>query len=183
MRKIFTLLILLVLCSMAYSQSFPFEITQTSWYPKDFDESFVRRNNIKAINVKTFSSHNTLQKQHDAARTFMFDAEGQMVQFVELGLTADTAQIREYDYNDRGLLRWEVREDKVYNKSYKSGYRFDGNKNIFQVKDYEMINKEEVMLIESRQYIYDTDSQIVAIKFKHKNKLKQTQRFTNDEVG
>lgn len=183
MRNLFTLLICLALSSACYSQSFPFKITESSWYPKDFDGSFVRRNNIKAINVKSFSSLNTQKGEHDAARTFNFDKDGQMIQFVELGVKADTSEIREFDYNDRGVLRWELTKDKVYNKSYKSGYRFDGNKNIFQVKAYEMINKDDAMLIESRQYIYNADSQLVAIKFMQNGQVKQTDTFTYDELG
>lgn len=183
MRNLFTLLICLALSSACYSQSFPFKITESSWYPKDFDGSFVRRNNIKAIHVKSFSGLKTLQSKHDAARTFMFDKEGQMVQFVELGVKADTSQIREFDYNDRGVLRWELTKDKIYNKSYRSGYRFDGNKNIFQVKAYQMINKDDAMLIESRQYIYNADSQLIAIKFIQNKQVNQTQTFTYDELG
>jgi len=183
MRNLFTLLICLAFCTTSYSQSFPFKITESSWYPKDFDGSFVRVNNIKAISVKSFSSLNPLKGTHEADRKFLFDQEGQMVQFVELGVKADTSEIREFDYNDRGVLRWELTEDKVYNKSYKSGYRFDGNKNIFQVKAYQMINEEDVMLIESRQYIYNADSQLVAIKFIKNNQVMQTQRFTYDELG
>ncbi|MEL6254850.1 MAG: hypothetical protein AAFR87_22785 [Bacteroidota bacterium] len=182
MRNIFTLLITLAICTASYGQSFPFKITESSWYPKDFDGSFVRRNNIKAINVKSFPSLYSLNAKQEATRTFLFDEEGQMIQFVELGKN-DTSQIREFDYNDRGVLRWELKEDKIYNKSYKAGYRFDGNKNIYQVKNYEMINKDDVMLIESRRYIYNADSQLVAIKFLQNNQVKQVQKFTYDELG
>ncbi|MCB0843602.1 MAG: hypothetical protein KDE26_10150, partial [Bacteroidetes bacterium] len=105
---------------------------------------------------------------------------GKLVQVVEVK-SKDTSRVHEYLYTERGVLGWKVMRDKTWNKEYKQGYRFNPNKTVFQEKSYEMLHNDEVMLLNTKQYIYDDDSVLVAIKWMENNRLVKTHKYEYDE--
>ena len=181
MRHFFTLFILLTLGHISFSQTAPFTAAFSNDEP-EFDQFFLQRNHIKAIHVKSYVNKDQPVGAHISGTYFEFDSTGNLVQQVDIQ-REDTSQILDYDYNDRGLIRWKFTENKLNRKTYKSGYRFNENKKIFQVKSYEMLSNDALMLIESRQYVYDVDSNLVAILCMQNDQLVQKHVFERDEKG
>ena len=181
MRHFFTLFILITLGHLSFSQTAPFTTAFNSDEP-DFDRFFLRRNQIKAIHVKSYLNQEKPAGAPTKGIYYEFDSTGNLIQMVEIQ-KEDTSQILDYDYNNHGLIRWIFKENKINKKTYKSGYRFNENKTIFQVKSYEMLSNDALMLLESKQYVYDADSNLVAILCLQNDQLIQKHTFERDEKG
>ncbi|MEM7656271.1 MAG: hypothetical protein AAF399_09105 [Bacteroidota bacterium] len=164
MKQFLTLCFSVICVSLSFGQSEFFQ-TEFQWDEPEFEQSFLLQHQIKSIEVKTY--HNGGETRDEVAKgaTYEYDEKGRMVQMVETQYD-DTSKIHDFLYSDRGVLKWLDVTDKTWNKTYRSGYRFTGNQNVFQVKSYELLRNDERMLLDTRQYVYSKDSLLKAIIFK-----------------
>lgn len=181
MKKFYTLALCLLCCSAFLPAQVTFESPLHQWENPEFSETLLRRHQITSIRVTTQQT-----RPGEAARQsqtiYTYNEHGKIDRHIELQ-GQDTSCIHQYHYNERGTLVWKQTVDKVWNKNYRAGYRFTGNNTVFQVKSYEMLRNDERMLLDTRQYIYDADSQLVAIRSLEQNRVVRVQRFTYTESG
>ncbi|MEO0472358.1 MAG: hypothetical protein AAF206_22230 [Bacteroidota bacterium] len=180
MKQLFTLLILLVAVSLAGMAQTTGFFRNTSWESLQFDRRFLLTNQIKAVHVTSLQFHGKELPKSEAL--LQFDASGNLKHHIEL-VQNDTSKVQDFFYTSKGTLGWTHTRDKVWNKKYKSGYRFNRNQSIFQVKSYEMLRNDEVMLLDTRQYVYNTDSLLTDIRFLESGKVVKTQKYDYDKVG
>lgn len=154
--------------------------TQFQWDEPDFDQEFLLRNKVKSIKVQTYTNPDAPKGTVASGAVYEYDSDGNLIQMVETQYD-DTSRIHDFLYSDRGVLRWQKVVDKVWNKTYRSGYRFTRNKTVFQVKSYEMLNNDEKMLLDTRQYVYDDDSLLIEIRCRENDRLMRVHKFTYDE--
>jgi hypothetical protein len=179
MKHVFTPLVLLILGFNCIAQNNTFR-EKVRWDAPDFSRSFILRNNIKAIHVRNFKDKKEPVGEYNSGITYEYDSKGNLTQVVEIK-SKDTSRVHEYMYTERGVLGWKVMRDKTWNKAYKQGYRFNPNKTVFQEKSYEMLHNDEVMLLNTKQYIYDDDSVLVAIRWMESGRLAKTHKYEYDE--
>lgn len=117
--------------------------------------------------------------RYEESKSYFFDEKGQLTTVVELE-GQDTARVITYSYTTNGSKNWETIEDKSWNKVYKSGYRFNGNKNIYQVKSYEMINDHDAMLLQTANYVYDDKGRLESIRYMEHHHMVKRRDFTYD---
>ncbi len=150
------------------------------WDTPDFNSGFLLRNKIKSIQVNSFQDQD-LARFLNGTR-YEYDEEGRLTRLVETQ-QADTARIHGYAYTDKGTLVSEVITDKVWNKHYKSWYRFNRMSKVYQEKSYELLRNNETMLLQTRQYVYNSDSLLVSIRVMENNQLAGIQKYKYDERG
>jgi hypothetical protein len=181
MKHLYTLAFFLLCCIFALPAQMALEAPSAQWESPEFRAPFLRRHKIKSIQIQTEQTRpgagvrqsQTLYAYNDRAQiATQIDLQGQ-----------DTSFIHRYHYNDRGTLVWKQTIDKVWDKNYRSGYRFTGNQTVFQVKSYELLRNDERMLLDTRQYIYDADSLLVAIRSLEQNRVVRVERFRYTEAG
>ena len=181
MKHVFTPLIFLILGFSCVAQKQSDAIrTKIKWDAPNFTRSFVLRNNIKAIHIRCFNDKKEPVGEYQSGTTYEYDSKGNIHQVVEIK-RKDTSRIHDYVYTARGVLGWKVVKDRTWNKKYKKGFRFNQNKKVFQEKSYEMLHGNEVMLLNTKQYIYDDDSVLVAVRWMENNRLVKTTKYEYDQ--
>jgi YD repeat-containing protein len=151
-----------------------------NWESPKFDRGFVMRNKIKTIEVKSYGDK--AERKLINGTRYEYDANGNLTQMVETH-KADTSRIHDYAYTSKGTLVSKKVTDHVWNKSYKSWYRFNRHSKLYQEKSYEVLRNNESMLLHTRQYVYDDDSVLVSIRLLENNRLARTQHYRYDERG
>lgn len=154
----------------------------SSWFAPKFDKSFISRNGIKTIHIRSYSSSQAPVDRYLSGCTYEYDVKGNLVQLVEIQ-AKDTSRVHDFIYTENGKLGWKKLTDKVWDKEYKSGIRLNKSKEVYQVKSYEMLENDEVMLLETRQYIYNSDSMLIGIKFLENNQLIKTHKYEYNKDG
>lgn len=154
----------------------------SSWFAPKFDQSFVSRNGIKTIHIRSYTSVQSPVDRYLSGCTYEYDVKGNLVQLVEIQ-AKDTSRVHDFIYTERGRLGWKKLTDKVWDKEYKSGIRLNKSQDVYQVKSYEMLENDEVMLLETRQYVYNADSLLIGIKFLENNRLIKTHKYEYDKNG
>ena len=180
MKRIFTFL-LFASCIFCYAQPSFFQ-TQFQWDEPEFPQEFLQKYQIKSIKVQTYHNQDAPTGAVASGALYEYDDKGNLIQMIETQYD-DTSKIHDFLYSDRGVLRWQKVVDKVWNKTYRSGYRFTSNRTVFQVKSYEMLNNDEKMLLDTRQYVYDEDSLLIEILCYENNRLMRVHKFSYDEQG
>lgn len=150
------------------------------WDSPEFDERFCKRNKIKSIQVSSFMDAKLAQ--FAKALRYEYDNEGRLLRMVETQ-KKDTARIHGFAYTDNGTPISKVVTDKVWDKNYKSWYRFNRMGKVYQEKSYELLRNNETMLLQTRQYIYNADSQLTDIRVMENNRLVHVQHYEYDERG
>lgn len=178
MKHFFTFLFF-ASCIFCFAQPSFFQ-TQFQWDEPDFDQEFLQRYNIKSIKIQTYRNQDQVKGKVSSGAFYEYDTNGNLIQMVETQYE-DTSRIHDFLYSDRGVLRWQKVVDKVWNKTYRSGYRFTRNKTVFQVKSYELLNNDEKMLLDTRQYVYGKDSLLTQILCRENNILTRVHSFTYDD--
>ena len=178
MKLTFTFL-LIASCIFCLAQPSFFQ-TQFRWDQPEFPQEFLQKYQIKSIKVHTYHNQDAPIGAEASGAFYEYDTQGNLIQMVETQYD-DTSKIHDFLYSDRGVLRWQKIVDKVWNKTYRSGYRFTGNKTVFQVKSYQMLNNDEKMLLDTRQYVYDDDSMLVKILCFENDRLMRVHKFTYDD--
>ncbi|RMG54269.1 MAG: hypothetical protein D6722_29280 [Bacteroidetes bacterium] len=179
MKNLYTLAVLLFACYVSLPAQVETEFPM--WESPEFSTTFLRRHRIKAVRVTT-EHERPGKKVHQSQAHYAYNERAQLAEHIEWQ-GPDTSFIHRYHYNERGVLVWKQTTDKVWKKNYRSGYRFTSNQTIFQVKSYELLRNDERMLLDTRQYIYDTDSQLVAIRSMEQNRVVRVQRYTYTPEG
>lgn len=175
MKHVFTPLILVLFGINCLAQ--PFSLREKStWDKPEFSKAQILRNSIKTIHVKSFKGQQDPSGSESAAITYEYDSDGKLIHVVEVA-KKDTSKVYEYQYTERGVLGWQRVVDKVWNKSYKSGYRFNTYQKVFQVKSYEMLHNDEVMLLNTKQYVYDDDSSLIAIRWLENGRVVKSNEY------
>ncbi|MEZ4829660.1 MAG: hypothetical protein R3C61_25740 [Bacteroidia bacterium] len=175
MKHVFTPLIVLFLGINCLAQPVSFS-EKIKWDTPQFPRSFILRKDIKAIHVKSFVGKSTPAGVSDSGVTYEYDTKGNLIQVVEVA-SKDTSRIYDYKYTASGVLGWQHLKDNVWNKSYKSGYRFNSHRKVFQVKSYEMLHNNEVMLLHTKEYVYDDDSTLIAVRWMENNRVVKVNRY------
>jgi hypothetical protein len=161
MKQFLTLCISIICVSVSFGQSGFFQ-AEVQWDEPEFEQSFLLKHQIKSIEVRTYRNGGEARNEVFKGATYEYDDAGRLIQMIETQYD-DTSKIHDFLYTDRGVLKWLDVTDKTWNKSYRSGYRFTGNKSVFQVKSYQMLRNDQRMLLDTRQYVYGTDSLLKAI--------------------
>ncbi len=183
MKQLFTLLLLLLTTSAVQSQTFShYQIK--GWVLPSLSEDFIKENQIKSIQIVTEESNPTRgggMGEIRSGRVLTFDPAGHTISEMEIH-EMDTTFVKNWIYTEKGLPSWELSEDRVGNKRYRNGYRFNKDSSIFQIKFYEMLGKEEMMLVNTQQYIYREDKLHVIRSLARKKQLGE-HRFNYNAEG
>ncbi|MDX2245552.1 MAG: hypothetical protein SF052_02165 [Bacteroidia bacterium] len=175
MKHVFTPLIVLLLGINCLAQPLSFS-EKVKWDTPQFSQSFILRNDIKAIHVKSFEGKIEPAGNFSSGVSYEYDSRGNLIQVVEVS-SKDTSRVYDYKYTASGVLGWQHLKDNVWNKSYKSGYRFNSHKKVFQVKSYEMLHNNEVMLLHTKEYVYDDDSTLIAVRWMENSRVVKINRY------
>jgi hypothetical protein len=138
---------------------------------------------VKAVKAKEYELTSRGARQ-DAGNfeLFEFDSLGHLVRQVAIE-NHDTSLVRDLHYTEKGSLAWEVFEDKIWEKRYKAGYRFNQDQTVFQVKSYELVNEKSALLLDTRHYRYDEEGRPIAIFSLANEQVNESQHFSYDEEG
>ncbi|MEL6588601.1 MAG: hypothetical protein AAFQ68_00890 [Bacteroidota bacterium] len=179
--KHFSSLLACCVLMVSYSLGQGPSVKASGWESPSFDKFFVLKNRIQAIEVQSFEQgpHTPSTSQ---ATLYEYDAKGNLVHIVETQQT-DTARIQNFTYTQNGTLTSKVVTDKVWDRNYKSWYRFNRMRKVYQVKSYELLRNNETMLLDTKQYVYNEDSLLTAIRFLENNHLLRTQEYEYDLKG
>ncbi|MFK7920854.1 MAG: hypothetical protein AB8H47_02810 [Bacteroidia bacterium] len=137
------------------------------------------KNRIQSIEVKSFEETPKI-KQPLQATVYNYDPRGNLVHVIETQ-QKDTSRIQNFTYSKSGILTSKVVTDRVWDRNYKSWYRFNRMRKVYQVKSYELLRNNETMLLDTKQYVYNEDSLLTAIRFLENNRLLRTQEYEYDE--
>ena len=176
MKRFYLLCLLLPLYSLSQAQSFSLLVEGLNSVP-EFSVPYLIQNEVKALQVKTQKVLRPGVVVMESTLIREFTDEGLMSREIEVRSGADTSRIASFHYNPNGYLGWKQTTDIRWGKTYRTGYRFNNGKQVFQVRDYEMLANEQVMLLETRQYIYNVDSQLIAIRWKQGSKTIKVQHY------
>lgn len=169
----------LLICGSAYAQV-P-SPNATGWESPNFDKFFVMKNRIQSIEVQSYEEIQKI-KQPLQATLYEYDPKGNLVHVVETQ-QKDTSRIQNFTYTQNGTLTSKVVTDKVWDRNYKSWYRFNRMRKVYQVKSYELLRNNETMLLDTKQYVYNEDSLLTAVRFLENNRLLRTQEYEYDDKG
>jgi len=178
MKRIFTLSLFLLSLSSTFTQVIPFE-PQADWDDPTYTAKQVKENRIKTIRISSYEVQPRQRGNSFQSGVFYrYNADGQLLHAVRTEKSVhDTAEVQAYEYSKRGVLCWQETIDKRWQRTYRSGYRFNGHGKPYQVKSYEILQNQERMLLESRQYIYDRDSTLQAIHLLENHQVARIHEF------
>ncbi|MEO0898524.1 MAG: hypothetical protein AAFY71_19075 [Bacteroidota bacterium] len=152
------------------------------WDQPDIKSQVIKRLGIKAMKVHAYKAPLTRGNGVNEQEHFFFNDKGKLTKSIEL-VQQDTNSVHTYHYNKKGVLGWKHTQDKKWNRIYREGYRFNSAENVYQVKAYEMLRNRERMLLDTRQYIYNNDSTLIAIRSMENNKLVAVHKFEYNKKG
>jgi YD repeat-containing protein len=148
-----------------------------------FQPEFIASNNIRSVRTQAYKSYLSGRKAPvGLMESYEFDDNGNLLNFRRIN-ASDTAEVQEFFYTEKGSLFHRIRVDKRQNKRYKSFFRYGSDHALFQEKAYEIMNKDELMLLGIRQYAYQADGKVAAIHWMKNDKPSRTQRFTYNKEG
>ncbi len=184
MKPFYLLCLLLPLSSGLFAQSAPFalNVEELEAIPS-FQETYLLEHGIKSVEIRTTKTLARGQQLPSQAVVREFNPTGQLAREVNLRPSSDTARVASYHYNANGLLGWKQITDMEWGKTYRTGYRFNSDKQVFLIRDYEMLANEQVMLLETRQYIYDEQDRLTAIRWKQGTTLTKVHRYSYHPDG
>lgn len=138
---------------------------------------------VKRVQAKEFQL-TPYGRKKDAGNLdlFEFDSLGHLVRKVEIE-NHDTSKVRSLHYTQPGYLAWEKVDDKLLAKSYKTGYRLNTDRSVFQAKNYELLNEKASMLLDTRMYRYDDTGKKQTVFSLTNNHLSEAQHFRYDDQG
>lgn len=181
MKHYFTLSLVLLWVISAFSQSIAPQPSLPGWDKMPFSEKELILGQVKAVHVKSYLPNQVKKGAFFQGTSYSFSSAGKLTQQVELDYQ-DTSRVDKFIYTERGVLGWQKTTDKIWNKIYRSGFRFSRNQKVFQVKSYEMLRNDERMLLDTRQYIYGEDSLLSTIKILENRKVVKQHHFQYDPM-
>lgn len=183
MKRLYLLTLLLPLLHVAQAQKpFVLEFDHFQKAP-EFSSMYLMVNGIKSIQVNTIRELKPGVNILESSLVQEFGPAGKLQREVELEAEADTSRIASFFYNDNGFLGWKQETDVRWGKVYRTGYRFLGADQVYQERDYEMLANEQVMLLETKQYVYNEQGKVLSISFKQGSKTIKKHDYTYNEQG
>lgn len=126
------------------------------WEAPDFDWAFMQKNNIEAIQIRTYLVEGHQQPSFSKGEDLKLDSQGKVMTLTRMeGNLEDTVLKQILAYHSNGLPTWTETKDLRFHRTYRSGYRHTGADGIYQVKSYELLPNRDRLLLQARQYIYD----------------------------
>jgi hypothetical protein len=190
MKQLFTLFLYFLLpLPFLYAQSpaaasakEPLAGERSFWDEPQHKKAYIRQHNIRKIEVQTYDQAEPEEAHLQAISVYEYSDKFNLTQLIETQ-AEDTSRICKFRYTENGTLTWKYISDKSDQKTYKSGYRFNRNQTVFQVKSYEMLPQDQVMLLDTRQYVYDDEGRLSAIRCLENDRLLRVHRFGYDSQG
>lgn len=183
MKHLITVLLLSSLCSNLIAQLNNFYEINGWLIPKPTHE-FVKQFQVRALHIQTTGtapSRGGGLTELASGKILYFNQEGNTIKEMEIH-EQDTTFIKEWIYTENGLPRWEYAQDRIWNKEYRTAYRFNRDETIFQIKSYEMLGKEEMMLVDTQHYIYGRDN-LHTIRSLSRDEMQEEHHFLHGEDG
>jgi YD repeat-containing protein len=164
-----------------FSQSAPQD--EYRFFEPEPQEIVASAPSVKSVQAKEFQLTPYGRKQ-DAGNLelFEFDSLGHLVRQVEIE-NHDTSRVRSLHYSQPGFLAWEKVDDKALAKSYKTGYRLNPDRSVFQTKNYELLNEKSAMLLDTRMYRYNESGKKQTVFSLSNNNLNESHHFKYDDQG
>ena len=155
------------------------------WEDGLFKQETFFKNRIKAIHIKTIGNTPTRgggSHSLQSGKSFFYDSKGRLLKMIETD-AGDTSMINTYAYTQHGKLCFKETKDKIWKKRYKTGYRFNRDASIFQIKYYEMINDQNTMLLDTRHFVYQPEENRQEIRYLEENRIiKRLIRSINNDA-
>lgn len=121
------------------------------------------------------------KKEAGNAEYFEFNESGHLKRIIEIERN-DTAEVRDFHYAD-GLLTKELIDYKAWDRRYRASYRFTGNRDLYQVKSFELLSGESTMLLDTWQYKYNAQGQREMAWCMAGNTVDKSLFFSYDNAG
>ena len=182
MKRFYLLSLLLPLLYSSQAQSFQIKVDDLGNAPA-FSESFLSMNGIRTVHITTSTEARPGKLIAGPSVVREYNSSGLLLQEVELTGEADTSRIAAFFYNDNDILGWKQETDMKWGKVFRTGYRFLGEDQPYQERDYEMLANEQVMLLETKQYTYTETGQLESILFKQGNQVIKTHEYSYSDLG
>lgn len=183
MKRFYLLTLLLPLLTVANAQQpFQLEFDELEKAP-EFSSMYLMVNGIKSIQINTIQELKPGVNILQSSLVREYSQAGKLQREVELKSEADTARIASFFYNDNGFLGWKQETDVRWGKVFRTGYRFLSEDQVYQERDYEMLANEQVMLLETKQYVYNEQGKVLSISFKQGSKTIKKHDYTYNEDG
>ncbi|MEM6262656.1 MAG: hypothetical protein AAGI38_09135 [Bacteroidota bacterium] len=146
------------------------------------EEVISQEKGLKAINAQLVKPGQKGASQEVALQeVFLFDTLGHYTQKVNM-VPGDTQAVQYFNYS-AGILNWQVYEDRDWNRRYRCGYRFDEEEKIFQVKSYELLTEDDLMLLETEHYVYQDASKPKVVLNIENDEVRKARHYVYDEAG
>lgn len=181
MKKNVTLFVLLSLFGAVLAQP-TVPVLQPGPESSGIDTRFLMRNKIRAVEVSTYAGTDVAKTAPASSITYTYDTGGKLIKSEEKQKT-DVSRVNEFTYTENGTLAWKQTTDYVVKRNFRTGYRFNGNQTVFQVKSYEMLSNNQKLLLDTRQYVYTQDSLLSEIRWVENNRVTRSQLFSYDKEG
>lgn len=183
MKRFYLLTLLLPLLHVVQAQKpFNLEVDRLQHAP-EFSTMYLMMNGIKSVQINTIKELKPGVNILESSLVREFSPAGKLQREVELKAETDTSRISSFFYNDNGFLGWKQETDVRWGKVYRTGYRFLSKDQVYQERDYEMLANEQVMLLETKQYVYNEQGKVLSISFKQGTKTIKKHDFTYNEQG
>ncbi len=183
MKRFYLLTFLLPLLHVAQAQKpFTLEVDRLQQAP-EFSSMYLMMNGIESVQINTIKELKPGVNILESSLVREFSPAGKLQREVELKAEEDTSRISSFFYNDNGFLGWKQETDVRWGKVYRTGYRFLSKDQVYQERDYEMLANEQVMLLETKQYVYNEEGKVLSISFKQGSKTIKKHNFTYNDLG
>lgn len=182
MKRFYLLSLLLPLLYSSQAQSFQIKVDDLGKAPA-FSETFLMMNGIRTVRITTSTELKPGKLEDGPSLVREYNPSGLLVQEVELKSDTDTSRISAFFYNDNNILGWKQETDLTWGKVFRTGYRFLGEDQPYQERDYEMLANEQVMLLETKQYTYTESGQLASIIYKQGNQVIKTHQYSYSDLG
>ncbi len=191
MKRFYLLCLLspLLILTPGFTQPFDISADQLSGIP-EFKPLYLVQHGVQSIRINTIRQQRPGVQIIESSLVQTFNESGNLTREIEVtdsdqsGTNMDTSRIASFFYNDKGALGWKQETDVRWGKVYRTGYRFNENNKKYQIRDYEMLANEQVMLLETKQYLYDNESgSLVGIRFRRGSEVLRVHRFEYDDMG
>lgn len=172
---------------MAFTQ-IPEVNTSGGWDWPDISKEYVKNLHLKKLYI--YSSGNAPLRgggelTYQTAKFMEYDRNGNILIEGEL-VGSDTTLVKSYQYTKNNLLSWEYIDDKIWNKKYKVGHRYNCDETLFQTKTYEYLNDSDLMLVDTRYYMWNKKKEkpeLAEIKLVERSKVVERQIFQKSKDG
>lgn len=188
MKHYVTLTTCLLLLTIVATAQIPEVNSMGGWDWPTISKEYVQTLRLKKLYI--YSSGNAPLRgggefTYHTAKFMEYDRNGNITTEGEL-VGADTTLMKDYYYSEKNLLSWEYIEDRVWNKKFKVGHRYNCDGTRFQTKTYEYLNENDLMLVDTRYYVWDKRKgtpELKEIKIVERSQVVEKQVFQKSKDG